>query len=569
MGNLFSKTNDKSTASKADKEYQAAIQKLKEQEEALYKAAQESGEQRKRIMEESLKRQEEITRSRIKELDDSLKRLEELKDVRRLLNVQASQLLCAIYYNYQFGDVNLGSETEWVNNVTNVITKCLNINVFNLLCKIPQLLPLLWPTGTSCDSFHIYELNDNNEPIISNYKLKLNTQIESYIQSTLSGYLINVCKSNCKKYTDFNQERNDTISEKCKKYLTSVETLLNDNEWVKSTIAFIADDDKMNWKCFAARSGKGICNNRILLLPSTYPKVYPKYELYECLLMLANTIINHYGDLRNNKDGTKVSAGSLDAHTNGGKCFSLNESFIINTFDKGIDVENIWDGETFTSIDSIVLSGHDVTGVNDDSWMLTPKLHDKTKVYAQNIDGKGGFKKYENPTQKYTSQFINDDDNIEVAFQMPRLSAEISNEFTKNFLKNAFELLQTKNYMFFNIYATNNKNIFTSFDYMTLTPKGFEQLDNVSPIARYMYEILIKDSCKWFITLPIESTMSMYKINHNILKYDDGKNKAVLPQYIWSDSKNVTFEVKNIKPYINIDSSLEFTDYKPSDMLIS
>ena len=48
MGNLFSKTNDKSTTSKADEDYQAAIQKLKEQEEALYKAAQESGEQRKK-----------------------------------------------------------------------------------------------------------------------------------------------------------------------------------------------------------------------------------------------------------------------------------------------------------------------------------------------------------------------------------------------------------------------------------------------------------------------------------------------------------------------------------------
>lgn len=565
MGNWFSKpdTSKEDEQQKKGEEYQKAMQTLKQQEEELYNAAQEAAAKKKETLEQSLKRQKEISAKRMKEMEDTIKRAKELKDARRLLNVQASQLLCALYYNYQFGDIDEDPDKDWGNNVVTVVDECLNVESFWLLCKVPQLLPLLWATGSECDNFHIYEKDVKGEVNLSSYKILINTNIESYVGNILPNYLTSVCQSNCKKYTDFNEERNNEIGTKCKQYLTETENVLNDSEWFKKTMNFLKDDDKMNWKCFAARSGKGICSNEILLVPSTYPKLYPKYELYESLLMLTNTVINHYGDLRN-EDGTKVSPGSTGNFTNGGKCFNINESITKNTFDKGIDMNNMWDGETYINVNSIVLNSTDVTGVNDDSWMENTLLYDKMETYGQNADGKGGFLKYINPTQKYTRQFINDENNVEVAFQMPRLSAGIDESFTKNFLKNILNALQQKDYQFYNVFASNNKELFTSIDYLYITPKGFEQVDNVSPIARYIFEILVQHSCKWYLTFPVENTMSMSKINYNILLYDDGKDKKILPQYIWTKSKNIEYSVDLDKTSSNL-PKIEFENIEPEN----
>ena len=567
MGNWFSKTNTSEEAQRKEEEYQKAMQTLKQQEEELYKAAQEAAKKKKETLEQSLKRQKEISAVRMKEMEDTIKRAKELKDARRLLNIQASQLLCALYYNYQFGDIDEDPDKDWGNNVVTVVDECLTVESFWLLCKIPQLLPLLWFTGSECDNFHIYEKDAKGNPNILSYKTLINTNIELYVRNILSNYLTNVCQSNCKKYTDFNEERNNEIGMKCKQYLSETENVLSDEEWFKKTIDFLKDDDKMNWKCFAARSGKGICNNKILLLPSTFPKIYPKYELYESLLMLTNTVINHYGDLRKD-DGTKVSPGTNDKYTNGGKCFNINETYIKNTFDKGIDTTNMWDGETYIDINSVTLNSTDVTGVDDETWMEKTLLYDKTETYGQSADGKGGYLKYINPTQKYTRQFINDENNVEVAFQMPRLSADIDESFTQTFLKNILNALQKTDYQFYNVFSTDNKNIFTSIDYLYITPKGFEQLDNVSPIARYIFEVLIQYSCKWYFTFPIENTMSMSKINYNILLYNDGKDKNILPQYIWTKSKNMQYTVATEKAYSNF-PKIEFENITPKRYTIT
>lgn len=567
MGNWFSKTNNSEEDQRKEEEYQKAMQTLKQQEEELYKSAQEAAKKKKETLEQSLKRQKEISMVRMKEMEDTIKRAKELKDARRLLNIQASQLLCALYYNYQFGDIDEDPDKDWGNNVVTVVDECLTVESFWLLCKIPQLLPLLWFTGSECDNFHIYEKDAKGNLNISSYKTLINTNIELYVSNVLSNYLTNVCQSNCKKYTDFNEERNNEIGMKCKQYLSETENALSDEEWFKKTIDFLKDDDKMNWKCFAARSGKGICNNKILLLPSTFPKIYPKYELYESLLMLTNTVINHYGDLRN-ENGTKVSPGTNDKYTNGGKCFNINEAYVKNTFDKGIDTTNMWDGETYIDINSVTLNSTDVTGVDDETWMEKTLLYDKTETYGQSADGRGGYLKYINPTQKYTRQFINDENNVEVAFQMPRLSADIDESFTQNFLKNILNTLQKTDYQFYNVFSTDNKNIFTSIDYLYITPKGFEQLDNVSPIARYIFEVLIQYSCKWYLTFPIENTMSMSKINYNMLLYENGKNKNILPQYIWTKSKNMQYTVVTEKAYSNF-PKIEFENITPKRYTIT
>lgn len=556
MGNWFSKPDtSKEDAQKKEEEYQKAMQMLKQQEEELYNAAQEAAIKKKETLEQSLKRQKEISAKRMKEMEDTIKRAKELKDARRLLNIQASQLLCALYYNYQFGDIDEDPDKDWGNNVVTVVDECLNVESFWLLCKVPQLLPLLWPTGSACDNFHEYKLDEKGEPSLSEYKININTNIEGYIFGELTNYLSSVCQANCKKYSDINQERNDLLGEKCKKYLTLTENMLSDDEWVRATFDFINDDDKMNWKCFAARSGKGITKNKIMLLPSTYPKICPKYELYECLLMVTNTVINHYGDIRTDA-GTRVSPGSKEKYSNGGQCFEINPTWIDNAYNQAINTKIIWDCETYENMNNLIVDEKNITKKEKhEEWMKDTLLYSQTHIYGKNPDGTGGFLKYVNPTQKYTQQFINDIDNVEVAFQMPRLSAGINTRFTKEFLYNIFNSLTTnKDYEFYNVYGMDNRNIFTSMDYIYIIPFGFEQIDNVSPICRYIFEVLIQYSCKWHFTIPIENTMSMMKINSNILLYNDGKDISILPQYIWAKSENVKYTINN-----------KITEYKNND----
>lgn len=567
MGNLFSSLKTKTSTSSEESEYLKIMEELKQQEENLYKSAQEAENERKRLVEESLKRQKEISEKRIKEMEEVLKRAQQLNDARKLLNIQASQLLCAIYYNYQFGDID-EDDSNWKNNVENVVNKCLSVESFWLLCKVPQLLPLLWMTGSDCDSFHEYKLDEKGEPIVSEYIKYINSHVEKYVLSSLSNLLTNVCQSNCKKYIDINRERNDSISSKCKDFLERTENVASDAEWVKNCLEFIKDDDKMNWKCFAARSGKGITKNKIRLLPSTFPKICPKYELYSALLMVTNTVINHYGDVRN-ENGLKVTS-SLQTHSNGGQCFELNNSWISKSYSSAFNgFKTVWDGESYINVNKLIVGEKEITGYDEsetEKWMKDTSLYDKVQIYGQNADGTGGYVKYVNPTQIYTHQFINDVDNIEVAFQMPRLSANINESFRKNFLYNIFNTLTTnKDYLFYNVYNLDNRNLLTSMDYIYIIPNGFEQVDNVSPICRYVFEVLIKYSCKWFITIPIESTMSMMKINSTIL-LSGSEYRDYLPQYIWasggsdkvrslttpssgSEYKNTSaFTFKNVEP---------------------
>ena len=538
------------------KTYRETLIEMSKEEDNLVTAAKEAEETKKKIAEESKKRQEEVATQRMTELENSIVRAKELKEARKLLNIQASQLLCAIYYNYQFGRE---IDAQWTKNVNTTLDDCLCVESFWLLCKIPQLLPLLWPTGEACDSFHTYTKNTKGEVSVSDYKILINSHITQYVGTTLKTYLINLFKSNCKKTPDY--EDDNELKAVCKKFLEDTENVMNDTEWFKKAIDFIKDDDKMNWKCFAARSKKGICNNTIELLPSTFPKVCPKCELYEALLMLTNTVLNHYGDLKVNN--LRVKAGESTSGSNkGGMCFSLNESWVNNTFSKGLNTSEIWDGESYVEFYTAVLSTKDVTGEEkDEDWMTKTSLYDKTEVYAQATDGTGGYQKYVNPTQKYTRQFVNDENNVEVAFQMPRLGAAVNEKFTKNFLKNIFAILQTEDYQFNNIFVNKNKNIFTSIDYIYLTPKGFEQLDNVSPISRFIFEILVKDSCKWYLSFPVENSMSFMKIN-SVIMSTSSNDKKLLPQYVWAKSPNQKDTVPSKSAYTYTESK-KYTLYFP------
>ena len=262
--------------------------------------------------------------------------------------------------------------------------------------------------------------------------------------------------------------------------------------------------------------------------------------------MLTNTVLNHYGDLRKD-DSTRLPAKEKNSssHTTGGQCFSIIPMYTRHTFKKITGL--MWNRETYADASTILLNSSDVTGYTDedDTWMENTSVCDDLEIYGQNERGTGGFVKYVNPTQKYTRLFINDTQYVQVLFQMPRLSASVNETFRKTFLKTILNQLQTSAYQFNNVFAHVNKNFLTSIDYIYITPNGFEQVDRVSPIARYVFEVLVKNACKWYLTFPIENTMSLMKINSVILSTTSSvsNNKKFLPQYIWANSENVNLDV--------------------------
>ena len=202
---IFKKSDNAKTESEIkEEEYIKIIEELEKQEKALINSFEESEKNKKKQQEESVVRQKEESETRINELKDTIERAEELNDERVTLNIQASQLLCAIFYNYQFGHIDDEVDENWRNNVNTVISSCLNVKSFWLLCKIPQLLPLLWFTGSECDMFHDYVIDEKGNVNKVAYKSLINKHINTYITSILPSYLTNICQSNCKKYTDIN-----------------------------------------------------------------------------------------------------------------------------------------------------------------------------------------------------------------------------------------------------------------------------------------------------------------------------------------------------------------------------
>lgn len=544
MGNWFSKPIESDAV---DQEYINNMNKLKEQEESLQQAIQDAQLQKELISEASLNRQNQISETRMKELEYALTRAEELRDARRLLNIQASQLICAIYYNYQFGAIEDDPNNNWNDNVSSVINKCMSVDSFWLLCKIPQLLPVIWPTGTKEEHFHKYPTDDKGNVNISEYIIMVESYIDAYVTNNLTEYISNICRANCKKNIYVDQTKNAQISKQCKDYINNTETSINDTEWITATMKFIQlNDDKMDWKCLAARTEKGICSSKIRVLPSTFPKISPEYELFEAILMLSNTVINQYGSLRT-LSGLMISGDeSLTTHTNGGKCFKLNETWIKNNYAKANENLSapIWDHSTYVNVDDLEVESTIITGRSD--WMLDVSTHGVTEVYLKNADGSGGYYKYVNPTQKYTRLFINDEPEIEVALKIPKMSADINDDFKKNALKNMFTHLTTdKNYQYYNVYSHVNRNLFTSMDYLNTTPVGFEQVDNVAPLARYIFEALIQNSCKWNLVIPLEETMNFHKINTTI------GDKTHYPQSIWTSMNTSIYKTTTLKKYLN------------------
>jgi hypothetical protein len=544
---------EKEIAKEDEAEQLLATAAAKAEEEARKKKADEdlakakAAEEARKAEEERVKA--EAARVALKKAQDELAaakaeedRIKALAEAKRLSYNNAAQLICAIYHNYQFPSTRTNRD-EWLTTVTNIVKNYLTVESFWIICNIPHVLPAIWPTGSGDASFHNYPMNSTTNKIdVSAYLTFLNTPnaaIATYVKANLVTYIVNICDSNFENTAVVDQTKIGTIHTKCGLYITNAEKSNTDLEWMTNTLRFIQDvndEDMMHWKTLAAKTRKGYCDKQIRLVPSTFPKISPKYEAFECLLMLTNSVINQYGSLRSTKDELMIKSNeTLKDYTNGGKCFEHKQYWLKRSYVKFFDNKLVWDRKTFISIHELEINVEEIIGrestTND--WMSEISTHPETEVFMKTADiNNPGYYKYVNPTQKYTSQFINDKPMIQVTLKIPILSAEINEKFKTRAIIDMFETLTGtgSEYQIFNVYAHMNRNLFSSIDYLNYSTKDFE---NISLLARYVFMALIQNSCKWSLVVPLEESMNFHKINANI------PNKIFYPQLIWTKVEGV------------------------------
>lgn len=594
MGNLFSSTPKKSQA-ELDAEFEAKKKKLMAEEAEIETQVAAVVAEKEQIQTQQFDRQKKLAEEEVAQVKNTIERAKQMHDELALKNVRVAILLCAIYHNYPFGKVNPDfmddppDEVEnpnWQTNAQGILDECMNKQTWLLLCKLPQLLPLLWPTGDTEieQKFHIYKAVDKaGNPDITQYEIEIEPFIDEYLTTSLKQYIAKVFESNCSRTMKIDTDYNDEIYASCKAFISSVERMKDDYDLIKRCMAFVQNEDKMTWKCFCGKAGKNVCSKPVKLLPKTYPKRSPRYECWCAILMLVNLCIAQYGRMHT-KEGFDVKA-TIDkdakttievpynklteaekkivgaetdklykvsrvtnkpvakrsnTDTEGGRCFEIPIKWIESSY-KNAFTDEVWDGKTYVSTETIVLKDDLITGEADYSkWMKNTILYNALEVfYNTNADATAelnGYVRYVNPTQRFTREFLNDIEFMELPFTTPALNAGINATFKANFLYNAFEVLTTKpENEKYDVFRTKNKNLMTCIDFMTLTPPELDewQVDKqLPPLARYIYAILIQNACKWKLSLPINSAVTMSQINAMIM--NDKNNKKLLPQYIWT-----------------------------------
>lgn len=621
MGNLFS--GPKATAPSA--EQQARLDALRKVTKEKQAAIAQADHDVKQLLVSQFERQKRIAKERIKEIEAMIKRAKELRDARKALNIQSAVLLCAIYHNYPFGrfaaesmdtDKDVQGDTSWASNAETIVNVALNEKVFWILVRLPQLMPLLWPTGdTEIErKFHEYTQRDaKSVPIPTKYEIDINTHIGAYIKEVLPKRITDLFQSNNRRSLTNDTDAKKDMDQDCAALIASVEMVQNDDELLYRLAQFIKFDDPMNYKCFAARAGKGICSKPILLLPETFPKRCPRYELYEAILMTVNTVINQFGECqfatgdpvptKVSKQGSKkvdkqykyltveekkqldpnvkykdedtvtitesdiVVDVNIEGTTNGGKCFALEKKWTDNCYKHAIgnyaDEKKFWDGKKYIPASEIVIDDELITGEKDHKkWMLLTSIHNVKEAYYKNTADEAnmsGFVRWQNPTRRFTYQFLNDMDKVKFTFKMPLLNADMNEIMRRMFLFNAYNILTTGNEdsesAKYDVYRCVNKELLYSMDYLIVTPPALTKrivTDGCSALSRFIYTLLVENSCQWHMMFPISDIMTMGRINYSILNDEAAKKltrpdgtpkdpKESLPQNIWTRTPNFKY----------------------------
>ena len=102
-----------------------------------------------------------------------------------------------------------------------------------------------------------------------------------------------------------------------------------------------------------------------------------------------------------------------------------------------------------------------------------------------------------------------------------------------------------------------------SMDYVITAPYGFDLLYGVSPLASYVYDMVMVNGIQWQMILPIDNTMTMSKINASIKRFvaDDGKKIINYPQYIWAGNETVLTTAHGETPIKDNNTNNTFSVY--------
>ena len=428
---------------------------------------------------------------------------EPIQEPKDISHFQASILIASIFHNYPFGI--LSTYDGWEEDIDKTISDNLSLKTYRLMLNITYLVPLLWPTENNIEKY---------------------SDIKPEYMSMITTYLKNIYQSNTKDFMIMDlQSYNNTIL-KCEEYVLGV---TKDN-FIDSTYNFLnstvfdvpvrhsmnvkinSSYGKLKWKLLYSKAKKEITKSKINVLPSNWPKINPEYELYESLLIIANCIINNYG-----------------IYPEGTMCFDIGNDNLMSQFPERLSA---WD-ETMISINQAIKDGTDIQNMNN-------SIYNEQETVSLNISGSANYITNVNPTKFITYQLLNDQLGIEITSPVSKLSANMSDIFLNTFLKSAFmHLTSDKANEMYCSYSSVNRNIFNSCMYISIIPNGFSKMSGTSPVARYMYKILIEESSAWDLTIPLNNIASCGYMNSHLI--NDG---IYLPQLILNEfSNNITSTV--------------------------
>ena len=571
MGGLFSfLANSDADTEKRKKELEEALQNYEKQIEENKAKYEASMNARKELVEDIRNARKDIEKQQLSEILYFKTRYNELTNRQAYINNVISLFVGIIMCNHGVGKLyDLSTMTEIKKNYNSIYDILFPTDndelckeIFYTMCKISPLLPLVYPTGQNDGDLHNYKLNSELKVDTFDFIGKLDSYIMTYIKGNFKTYLFNVVVSNCFDYMY------DPNSDEMAKHDKLVEDLIKDtadlltteeliNKVYKFLRSFTEGSNNINYimrlKMLAAKSHKGVCQQEVKVLPKYYPKICTKYELWECILIILNTIFYNYGSMQTST-GELIKSKSTSIPSNaseGGLCYELPEKYIEKCYEEYFDLDpaNIWDQNEYIETKSREMEASVITNVDDDEiWMSSVDVHKKAIIIGMDETGEGTLK-YENPTHRYTYQLLTDSIIPQEEFSFPKIGATKSADFQKRVLYNIVDkILIYGNEVSTSVIKSTNASLFMSFDYLTVSPPGYTPgYERISTTNAYIYQTILADALVFYLVFPLDITMTMSKINRMIQKAL-GKNEWwLLPQMIWASS-NVNYSMQRTTP---------------------
>ena len=452
----------------SENEYYKQLENLLKEQEDIINNIDEYTKEIETANNEYSKYIEEITNKRIEEAEKTKNRIKELTD-EELTIVKAVSIICALFHNYPFGLQY--TSNDWEINMNNTISQ-IDENVYLLLFHWNLLQPLLLPVDI----------------IITEY-----SELVSYIENNLNEVIENlkcVCRANCYLL-------NESID--------CIDIINNSPKTTTEFINYITNNFSKNIlnnsQLFNALTQRRFNKDTVTMLPSCYP-LYDKISSIKCALtIISNCLINRYGRCLTS-DGEQLMAINdkivTEPTIKGGQCYLITLP--------NCPTSTYWD-EIFVNVNNIKIQ----------TFSNSFELNDELEIYYNSNTDKSlqlnGMVRYVNPSKWITKILCYDTDEFVISSTIDRLSAEL---LGSNFIETLFNTLNDSENIGYNSYNTNNSHLFTVFDYIVQTPYSLDDYQTesgVSPVSKFVYEVLISNSTKWNLIIPLITENSLVSIN--------------------------------------------------------